>query len=93
MGMGHFPHLEGMGGSSQGWRGNQDGADKKLRGFLWEHPGSNDLSLMNQSRPTRRDLLYYVPPEFQSIPHDQVFIIEWNLVKNKDSLFIMLPVL
>lgn len=32
-------------------------------------------------------------PEFQSIPHDQVFIIEWNQVKNKDSLFIMLPVL
>ena len=91
--MGHFPHLERWEGAHRDGGGNQDRADEKLRRFLWEHPGSNDLSLMNQARSTRRDLLYYVPPEFQSIPHDQVFIIEWNQVKNKGSLCIMLPVL
>lgn len=40
-------------------RGNQDGADEKLRGFLWEHPGSNDLSLMNQARSTMRDSIMF----------------------------------
>lgn len=81
-----------MGGSPQGWRGNQDGANEKLRGFLWEHLGSNDLSLMNQARSTRRDLLYCVPPGFQSI-HMTKFSLLSEIKSRIDSLFIMLPVL